>query len=68
MIEPNNEDQLFQKLIGIFNNPFSRGVKMHQYANDNFSSEIICDSFSKLYIKAIKNKIWHKLKNILMVL
>jgi glycosyltransferase involved in cell wall biosynthesis len=53
LIEPNNEDQLFQKLIEIFNNPFSRSIIMHQYANDNFSSEIICDSFSKLYIKAI---------------
>ena len=53
LIEQNNEDQLLQKIIEIYNNPMSRSKKMHQFANDNFSSEIICDSFSKLYLQAI---------------
>ena len=53
LIEKNNEDQLLQKVIEIYNKPISISKKMHQFANDNFSSEKICESFSELYLKAL---------------
>ena len=53
LIEQNNEDQLLQKLIEMHNNPITKSEKMHQFAIDNFSSEKIYNSFSKLYFKAI---------------
>ena len=53
LIEQNNENQLLEKIIDIYNNPISKSKKMHQFAKDNFSSDIICDSFSELYLKAI---------------
>ena len=53
LIEHNNEHQLLEKIIEIHNNPIKKSKQMHQYAADNFSSEKICDSFSKLYDKAI---------------
>ena len=53
LIEQNNEDQLLQKIIKIYNNPITKSNNMHQYANTNFSSEIICDSFTGLYYEAL---------------
>ena len=54
LIEQNNEDQLAEKIIEIHHNPIIKSNNMHQYANTNFSSEKICESFSKLYLKALK--------------
>ena len=53
LIEQNNEDQLAEKIIEIHHNPITKSNNMHQYANSNFSSEKICESFSKLYLKAL---------------
>ena len=53
LIEQNNEDQLVEKIIEIHDNPITKSNNMHQYANTNFSSEKICESFSKLYLKAL---------------
>ena len=53
LIEPNNENQLVEKIIEIHDNPITKSNNMHQYANTNFSSEKICESFSKLYLKAL---------------
>ena len=53
LIEQNNENQLVEKIIEIHHNPIKKSNNMHQYANTNFSSEKICDSFSKLYLKAL---------------
>ena len=53
LIEQNNEDQLAEKIIEIHHNPITKSNNMHQYANTNFSSEKICESFSKLYLKAL---------------
>ena len=54
LIEQNNEDQLAEKIIEIHHNPITKSNNMHQYANTNFSSGKICESFSKLYLKALK--------------
>ena len=53
LIEQNNENQLVEKIIEIYHNPITKSNNMHQYANTNFSSEKICESFSKLYLKAL---------------
>ena len=53
LIEQNNEDQLVEKILEIHHNPVIKSNDMHQYANTNFSSEKICDSFSKLYFEAL---------------
>ena len=53
LIEQNNEDQLVEKILEIHHNPITKSNDMHQYANTNFSSEKICDSFSKLYFEAL---------------
>ena len=53
LIEQNNENQLVEKIIEIHYNPITKSNNMHQYANTNFSSEKICESFSKLYLKAL---------------
>jgi len=53
LIEQNNENQLVEKIIEIHHNPITKSNNMHQYANTNFSSEKICESFSKLYLKAL---------------
>lgn len=53
LIEQNNEDQLLKKIMEIHQNPITKSDDMHQYANTNFSSEKICESFSRLYLKTL---------------
>jgi glycosyltransferase involved in cell wall biosynthesis len=53
LIEKNNENQLLEKIMEIHQNPITKSDDMHQYANTNFSSEKICESFSELYLKAL---------------
>lgn len=53
LIEHNNEEQLLEKIMEIHQNPITKSDDMHQYANTNFSSEKICESFSKLYLKTL---------------
>ena len=53
LIEQNNEEQLLEKIMEIHQNPITKSDDMHQYANTNFSSEKICDSFSRLYLKTL---------------
>jgi len=53
LIEQNNEEQLLEKIMEIHQNPITKSDDMHQYANTNFSSEKICESFSELYLRAI---------------
>jgi len=53
LIEKNNENQLVEKILEIHHNPITKSNSMHKYANTNFSSEKICESFSELYLKAL---------------
>ena len=53
LIEKNNENQLVEKILEIHHNPITKSNSMHKYANTNFSSEKICESFSELYFKAL---------------
>ena len=53
LIEQNNEEQLLEKIMEIHQNPITKSDDMHQYANTNFSSEKICESFSRLYLKTL---------------
>ncbi len=53
LIEQNNEDQLVEKIISIHHNPITKSDGMHKYANTNFSSGKICESFSRLYLKTL---------------
>ena len=48
-----NEQQLLDKIISLYKEPKNQQPIMHQYAIDNFSSEKICDSFTKLYREAL---------------
>ena len=53
LIEQNNEEHLFEKIMEIHQNPITKSDDMHQYANTNFSLEKICESFSRLYLKTL---------------
>lgn len=54
LIEPNNEQELLQKLIQIHKDPKPNPEEMHTYAETHFSPEKICDSFTKLYLQIQK--------------
>ena len=54
LINKNDESELLEKLKTIYENPIHLGEEMHTYAVENFSSEKICDSFTKLYLDALK--------------
>ena len=41
------------RVMEIHQNPITKSDDMHQYANTNFSSEKICESFSRLYLKTL---------------
>ena len=53
LIDKKNEQQLLDKIISLYKEPKNQQPIMHQYAIDNFSSEKICDSFTKLYREAL---------------
>ena len=53
LIDKKNEQQLLDKIISLYKEPKNQQPIMHQYAIDNFSSEKICDSFTKLYKEAL---------------
>jgi glycosyltransferase involved in cell wall biosynthesis len=53
LIDKKNEQQLLDKIMSLYKEPKNQQTIMHQYAIDNFSSEKICDSFTKLYREAL---------------
>ena len=53
LIQQNNEQQLLDAVMKLYLNPKNLSLKMHQYATENFSDKKICDSFTKLYNKAL---------------
>ena len=53
LIDKKNEQQLLDKIMNLYKEPKNQQPIMHQYAIDNFSSEKICDSFTKLYREAL---------------
>ena len=53
LIDKKNEQQLLDKIMNLYKEPKNQQPIMHQYAIDNFSSEKICDSFTKLYKEAL---------------
>ena len=53
LVDKKNEQQLLDKIISLYKEPKNQQPIMHQYAIDNFSSEKICDSFTKLYREAL---------------
>ena len=53
LIDRGDEHALKEKLMGIRERPIQRHSEMHQYAEENFGPEKICDSFTKLYLETL---------------
>lgn len=49
LIEPNNEKQLVEKLINMYQNPINKQDELNNYAQKHFSKETIAKGFTKLY-------------------
>ncbi len=55
LIEPRNEDALFDAILKLHKSlKTSNATEMHGYIEQNFSESQICDTFTKLYNKALK--------------
>ena len=55
LISKNNKEELLNNLIKYYKNSTVDKEKMHAYAVDNFSKEVIASKFSELYFKALKH-------------
>jgi glycosyltransferase involved in cell wall biosynthesis len=55
LIEPNNEEELLASILKIHSNyKIEKPNIMHQYAVNHFSKEKICEVFTNLYLKSLK--------------
>ena len=53
LIEPKNEEALLEAILKIHKTTAKSSEKMHEYVEENFSKEQICNAFTKLYEKAL---------------
>lgn len=53
LIQVSNQAALEKQLIHFDRNIFAEGTQMHRYAKNHFGPEIICKSFSNLYLKSL---------------
>ena len=54
LINKGDENALLNALIDIQQHPIKKSEEMHKYAIENFSPQKICDSFTNLYLDALK--------------
>lgn len=54
LIKKGDESALLNALVGLQELPINKSEEMHKYAVENFSPQKICDSFTKLYLDALK--------------
>ena len=56
LIEKNNQEELTNKIVDIYNKPLNNKSEMHLYAQNNFSKNQISKSFSHLYYRSLNIK------------
>lgn len=57
LVEAQNLKQLLKSILEVKNNPRINSEKMHNYAVDNFSKEVISTRFSHLYYSSLKKTV-----------